>query len=103
MDFDEFEDCKQVDFYGIDKMLNALEDAGIELTNTPCRSSMANDFQEAMTKVRQTPLFQDIIKCIQTDLKTALAATPDDIAALQAEYKKHTILPKKYAKALLEY
>lgn len=103
LDFDELEECECVDFYGIDEMLNLLEDACIELTGTPLRSNMAGDFEKAMGQVRQTPLFRDIIRHIRTDLKTALTASPEDFAALQEEYSQHTILPAEYAAELLEY
>ncbi len=103
LDFDELEDCREVDFYGIDEMLNVLEDACTELTDTPYRSNAAGDMERAMEQVRQTPLFRDIVRRIQTDIKTALTTTPSQLDALQKEYSQHTILAPQYAKALLEY
>ena len=103
VDFDDFEECEQIDFYGIDIMLHILEDACIELTNTPCLFCRAKDLEKAMEQVHQTPLFQKIIKDVQDDIQIALKAVPSEFASLRNKYRKYTIIPEKYAAELLEY
>lgn len=103
LDFDEFEGCEQIDFYGVSEMLNLLEDACIDLTNTPCLSYMVIDRERALDQVYQTPLFQQIIRHFQVSLKTAITATPQQFSFLRSKYQQYTIIPEKYAKDLLEY
>lgn len=102
----DFEDCLEkapIDFYGLEELLTLLEDACIELTNTPKLSDRAVDLEKACSLVHQTPLFRQIVENIQKSLKTALIATPKQFAALREEYQNDTILPKEYAADLLEY
>ncbi|MBO5146219.1 MAG: hypothetical protein J6C19_11910 [Lachnospiraceae bacterium] len=102
----DFEDCPEkapIDFYGLAELLTLLEDACIELTDTPKLSDRAVDLQKACSLVHQTPLFRQIVKNIQNSLKTALTAEPGQFAALREEYRNNTILPKEYAADLLKY
>lgn len=103
IDFDEFEECKQIDFYGVNVMLEVLEDACIGLTNTPLSSCMAKDLRIAMEQVHQTSLFQKIIKFIQEDIQVAQKAVPEEFVSLRNVYKEYTIIPEEYAVGLLEY
>ena len=64
-DFDEFRDCKKVDFYGIDIMIHILEDACIEFPGISLSSSNKIDLRKKMEKVHQTPLFQQVINYVQ--------------------------------------
>lgn len=102
-DFEDYPENAPIDFYGLDQLLTLLEDACIELTNTPKLSDRAADLEKACTLVHRTPLFQQIVKRIQESLNAALTAAPKQYAALREEYRKNTILPKKYAADLLEY
>lgn len=102
-DFDEFKDCKKIDFYGIDVMIHILEDACIEFTGISLSSSNEIDLRKNMEKVHQTPLFQQVINYVQKDLQTALVATPNQFSMLRNEYQQYTIIPEKYAADLLEY
>ena len=45
-DFDEFRDCKKVDFYGIDIMIHILEDACIEFPGISLSSSNKIDLRK---------------------------------------------------------
>lgn len=101
--FDEFRDCKKVDFYGIDIMIHILEDACIEFPGISLSLSNEIDLRKKMEKVHQTPLFQQIISYIQKDLQTALVATPSQFSMLRNEYQQYTIIPEKYAADLLGY
>ena len=101
IDFEECEDWKQIDFYGVDIMLNLLKDACVELTGIS-RAAGRNVGQE-QPEVHRTPLFREIVRKIQKDLRTALSASPVEYASLQKEYEQHTIIPREYAGALLEY
>ncbi len=103
LDFDEFYRCRQVDFAGIQEMLNLLDDACMELTGTPCPSSRARDILKAMEEVHLTPLYRQIISHIQQDLLAARTAVPEAYASLRETYRKETILPEEYAAAFLEY
>lgn len=103
LEHEDFEEICEIDFYGINKMLDLLEDACIELTKTPLRSNLTQDFIEAIKQVHLTPLFRQIIYHIQKDLKTALNAIPNQFLSLKEEYRQYTIIPKEYATALLEY
>ena len=104
VDFDELDmDEQPIDFGEVEEMLNILEDASIEFTNTPCPSSMAKDLMKAEEQVHQTPLFREIIDHIRNSLKTALTADPDQFLALRKEYQQYTIIPEEYAADLMEY
>lgn len=103
LDFDEFEGCERVDFYGVSEMLNLLEDACIGLTNTPCIFSTERDREKALDQVHQTPLFQQIISHFEVSLKTAITAVSEQFPFLRDKYRQYTIIPEKYAKDLLEY
>lgn len=103
VDFEDFQDCVQLDFYPVDEMVNILEDTCIALTNTPLLSHNSCDLTKAHREVRQTPLFQQVVACIQRDLKTALAAVPEQFAALGEEYRQYGIFPAEYAARMLEY
>lgn len=102
-DFDEFENCKQIDFYGINEMLNLLVDAYIDFTNTPLPSNKAKDLQAAISQVYQTSLFRQLIDKILTSLKTALVASPNQYLSLRQEYRNDTIIPKEFATSLMEF
>ena len=101
IDFDEFEGCEQIDFYGISIMLSILENACVGLTHTPFSSNTNEYWERTMVQVHRSPLFQGIIMCIQNSLHTALNAAPDTFECLHHEYSQYTILPEEYASALL--
>ena len=84
-------------------MLNLLKDACAELTGIFRVSGRADEPGQEHKQVRRTPLFREIVRRIQEDLQTALAASPAQYASLQKEYEQHTIIPREYAGALLEY
>lgn len=103
IDFDDFEGCRKIDFYGIDIMLHILEDACIGLTNTPLPTNMAKDLESAMEQARQTPLFQGIVRQVQDDLQVAVASVPSEFVSLRKECRERTIIPEQYAARLLEH
>lgn len=103
LDFEDFKGVSRIDFVGIEEMLTILEDASIDLTGTPRLSNRAVDLQKAEDQVHQTALFQGLVKRIQNCLNTALHVEPDQIMMLRGEFQKNEIIPKKYAKELLEY
>lgn len=100
VDFEEFEDCERIDFYGISIMLSILEDACIGLTNTPCSGDMESR-KEALTQVHRSTLFQEIIKHVRDCVQTALNAAPDTYESLRHEYVQYPIISAEYASALL--
>lgn len=103
IDIDSFENRKEIDFYGVSEMLNLLEDAYIDFTNTPLPSSKATDLSAALSQVYQTPLFRQLIGKILTCLKAALVAAPDQYSALRQEFMNDTIIPKELSKNLMEF
>lgn len=103
LEFDEFETCERIDFYGIEIMLNLLEEACLALTNTPLHSHTAKAWTAALEQVHITPLFQQITHHIRHSLKIACTAMPEQYALLWEEYQQYTILPEEYAGRLLEY
>lgn len=103
VDFKDYPENAPIDFYGLVQLLTLLEDACIELTNTPKLSNRAVDLEKACSLVHHTPLFQQIINCILESLKNALAAAPDEAAVLREKYQNDTILPEEYAADLLAY
>lgn len=103
VDYEDFEECRELDFYGPLCMLDFLEDVCIELTDTMLVSNRGADLEKAMTQVRKTSLFQEIVMHVQNDLQTALLAAPAEYEALRKEYGQYTIIPKRYAARLLEY
>lgn len=103
VDYDDFEECGEIDFYGPLCMLDMLEDVCICLTDTTVESNRGTDLEKAMTQVRKTSLFQEIVLHVQSDLQTALLATPPEYEALRKEYGQYTIIPEWYAARMLEY
>ncbi|MDE5824846.1 MAG: hypothetical protein K2H91_09235 [Lachnospiraceae bacterium] len=101
IDFEDFEGYEQIDFYGVSIMLSILEHACVGLTNTPCPSNTKEYWEKAMTQVHHSPLFQGIVRHVQNCLQAALNAAPDTFESLHYEYSQYTILPEKYASALL--
>ena len=101
LDYSEFTRCTQVDFAGIQEMLELLDDACIELTGTPCPSNGAWNYLNALKEVHLTPLFRQIVSHIQHDLQTARTALPEQYGALREAYREKTILPEEYAGAFL--
>jgi len=107
IDFEEFEGYEQIDFYGISIMLSILEDACIELLHVSHFFDMGEvltgeSLTQTMAQVHRSPLFQGIIKNVQSCLQAALNASPDTYESLHHEYSQYTILPKEYASMLLE-
>lgn len=100
VDFEDFEECKQIDFYGPHVMLDILKVTCIELTGIPLKSTNGTDLEKAMEQVRKTSLFQEIVMHIQNDLQTAAEAAPTEYESLRNEYKKYTIIPEKFAERL---
>ncbi len=103
VDYEDFEECGNLDFYGPLCMLDMLEDVCIYLTDTPIASNRGADLEEAMAQARKTSLFQEIVMHVQNDLQTALLAAPAEWETLRKEYGQHTILPERYAARMLEY
>jgi hypothetical protein len=103
VDFEDFEDCLQIDFYPAANMADILEEICVGLINPPLLSHKGSDLAKAHREVRKTLLFQQGISCIQGDLKTALTAKPEQFPDLRNEYQKYTILPDGYAAKMLEY
>lgn len=103
LDFEEFETYRQIDFREISYLLDFLQDACIGLTNTPCLSDRARDFEKALELVSQTPLFRLLVGRIQGALKTTLTAAPEQYGALRAEYQSKGVLPEEYAAGLLSF
>ena len=103
VDHEDFEECEKLDFYGLLCMLDMMEDVCIGLTDTPVVSNRGTDLEKAMTQVRKTSLFQEIVMHVQNDLQTALLAAPTEYEALRKEYGKYTIIPEQYAARMLEY
>lgn len=103
VEYEEFEACRRVDFYGPQCMIDMLEDACIELTDTTLISNRGADLEKAMAQVRKTALFQEVVMHVQNDLQTALKAAPTEYEALRDQYRQYTIIPEQYAARLLEY
>lgn len=103
VDYEDFEECGALDFYGPLCMLDMMEDVCIGLTDTPVVSNRGTDLEKAMTQVRKTSLFQEIVMHVQNDLQTALLAAPAEYEALRKEYGQYTIIPEQYAAQMLEY
>lgn len=104
LDFEEFEEYQApIGFLEMETRLNALADACIVFTNTPCPSDGAGDTLKALELVYQTPLFRELAALIQKCLKTALSAAPEQYKALREEYRQYTILPAAYAGDLLGF
>lgn len=82
MDFDDFEDCRHVDFYGVHLLLDQLE---------------------GITEDGVIPPFQEIAQVVQSDLRRARGAVLETYALLREEYQEYTLMPEKYAGKLLEY
>ena len=101
LDYSEFTRCTQVDFAGIQEMLELLDDACIELTGTPCPSNEAGNYLNALKEVHLTPLFRQIVSHVQHDLQTARTALPEQYGTLREAYREKTILPEEYAGAFL--
>ena len=57
VDYEDFEECGALDFYGPLCMLDMMEDVCIGLTDTPVVSNRGTDLEKAMTQVRKTSLF----------------------------------------------
>lgn len=103
VDYEDFEECRELDFYGPLCMLDMLEDVCIELTDTTVVSNRGADLEKAMTQVHKTSLFQEIVIHVQNDLQTALLAAPIEYEALRKEYGQYTIIPERYAARMLKY
>ena len=103
VDYEDFEECTELDFYGPLSMLDMLEDACIELTDTTLVSNRGDDLEKTMIQVHKTSLFQEIVMYVQNDLQTALLAAPAEYEALRKKYGQYTIIPARYAARLLEY
>ncbi len=103
VDHDDFEGYTELDFYGPLYMIDMLGDICIELTDTALVSNRGDDLEKAMTQVRKTSLFQEIVVHVQNDLQTALLASSAEYEALRKEYGQYTIIPEQYAARLLEY
>ena len=103
VDHEDFEECEKLDFYGPLCMLDMMEDVCIGLTDTPVVSNRGTDLEKAMTQVRKTSLFQEIVMHVQNDLQTALLAAPTEYEALRKEYGQYTIIQEQYAARMLEY
>ena len=103
VDYENFEECGKLDFYRPLCMLDMMEDVCIGLTDTPVVSNRGTDLEKAMTQVRKTSLFQEIVMHVQNDLQTALLAAPTEYEALRKEYGQYTIIPEQYAARMLEY
>lgn len=97
------EAISQVDLYGICDMLDILEDACTELAGISVCTEQGSRYKEMADQVYAAPLFQQLVAGIQDDLKTAIAALPEEYAALREAYSSRTILPAQYAAALVEY
>ena len=82
LDFDDFENCKQVDLYGVQLLMDQLE---------------------VIAETGVIPPFQGIAQVVQYDLQRARSAGPEAFALLRDEYQKYTILPEEYAGNLLDY
>lgn len=100
VDFEEFEDCERIDFYGISIMPGILEDACIGLTNTPRPRDMESR-PVAMAQVHHSTLFQGIVKHVWNCIQAALNAAPDTYESLRHEYSQDPIIPAECASALL--
>ena len=103
VDYEDFEECGKLDFYGPLCMLDMMEDVCIRLTDTTVASNRGTDLEKAMAQVRKTPLFQEIVMYVQNDLETALLAASAEYEALRKEYGQYTIIPEQYAVRMLEY
>ncbi len=93
----EDEDMGGIDFFGLNQIMDVTLDMCVELTDTPVPSSKASDLEKVYEKVYKTPLFTGIIKNIQNDLKTALAADPSKYSDLRNKYRSLSIMPEEYA------
>lgn len=82
LDFDEFENCEHVDFYGVYLMLEHLE---------------------YIAGAGEMPSFQEIARTVREDLQRAQGAAPEEFALLREEYRSYTIVPEKYAQNLQKY
>ena len=103
VDYEDFEECGKLDFYGPLRMLDMMEDVCIGLTDTTVASNRGTDLEEAMAQVRKTSLFQEIVMYVQNDLQTALLAALAEYEALRKEYGQYTIISEQYAARMLEY
>ena len=82
LDFDDFEDCEHVDFYGVHLLTDQLEVIAKEGSILP---------------------FQGIAQAVLADMARARRARPEEYAPLREEYQKYAIMPEEYAPRLLEY
>ncbi len=101
VDFEKIKGYEQISFADIDDLLGFLTDAGISLLRIPLPSCSGTDYSKAVEQVYQTELFRGIIRHIQSSLKTALAAAPEQYGALRAEYQSYTIIPEEYSADLV--
>ncbi len=103
VDYEDFEECRELDFYGPLYMIDMLGDACMDFTDTTLVLNRGTDLEKAVTQVRNTSLFQGIVMEVQNDLQTALLAVPMEYEALRKEYGQYVIIPERYAARLLEY
>lgn len=100
---EDLERYNRVDFYGLEEMLNLLENICIDYANISRLSNTIEDIIKAEEQVHQTVLFQQIIKQLQNSLKTALNAKPEQFMSLRNEYQKYSIIPAENSQQFLEY
>lgn len=80
LDYDDFEGCKQVDFYGVHLLLDQLE---------------------VIAEGQETLPFQEIAQIVKSDLQRAQNAHPGMFKLLRSEYQKYTLMSERDAEKLL--
>ena len=103
VEFEEIEGYEQISFADIDDLLGFLTDVSIALANIPLSSDTGADHSKAAEQVYQTELFQKIIERIQSSLKTALVAVPEQYASLRTEYQQYTIISEEYCTGFVDF
>lgn len=82
LDYDDFEGCEYVDFYGVHLLLDQLE---------------------VIVGSWETRPFQKIAQIVKSDLQRARNSCPEMFALLRTEYQKYTLMSEEDAKKLLNY
>lgn len=101
VDFDEFLQVEDIDFYMLDEILNFLNDFAIDISNIDSPSSMAKDVIKALDEAAVSPFFIYIIKNIQNALQDALNI--QDYANLRLKYHNISLVPREHCSAMIEF
>lgn len=59
VDFEDFEDWEEIDFYGVYFLFDMLENICFQFTSTPLTLNGELDYTKAESQIHQTALFQN--------------------------------------------